>query len=242
MAQGSDLYKDRVEVSLDGRQIFYLFFGGAVVTCMVFVLGVVVGKKVEARSHVDRLHSTSARDPLAALDRIEGSEPLTFRNALSQGQVVTAPVEQEIADLQRVRAAATTSAKSSKESKLTSEPASVAPKAVEPAAGSSKDKDAKDVKLANDSKDAKNPKAVASDGKDAKVSKDKNNKSSVDLKDAKLSKEIKEQTESKDSKAKFTLQSSKLLSTAKELFIACAAVPIKPWMLPTKPRRSLNIR
>ena len=103
MAQGSDLYKDRVEVSLDGRQIFYLFFGGAVVTCMVFVLGVVVGKKVEARSHVDRSHNASARDPLAALDRLENGAPLTFRASLTQGQAAIAPVEQEISDLERVR-------------------------------------------------------------------------------------------------------------------------------------------
>ena len=38
----SELYKDKIEVSLDGRQIFYLFFGGAVVACLVFVLGVTV--------------------------------------------------------------------------------------------------------------------------------------------------------------------------------------------------------
>ena len=41
----SELYKDKIEVSLDGRQIFYLFFGGAVVACLVFVLGVMVGRR-----------------------------------------------------------------------------------------------------------------------------------------------------------------------------------------------------
>src|ERR1041384_6132748 len=44
-----ELYKDKIEVSLDGRQIFYLFFGGAVIVGLVFVLGVMVGRRVEAR-------------------------------------------------------------------------------------------------------------------------------------------------------------------------------------------------
>ena len=56
-----ELYKDKIEVSLDGRQIFYLFFGGAVVACLVFVLGVMVGRRLEARSHVDRAAATSDR-------------------------------------------------------------------------------------------------------------------------------------------------------------------------------------
>ena len=42
-----ELYKDKIEVSLDGRQIFYLFFGGAVIVGLVFVLGVMVGRRVE---------------------------------------------------------------------------------------------------------------------------------------------------------------------------------------------------
>ncbi|MCE9580627.1 MAG: SPOR domain-containing protein [Deltaproteobacteria bacterium] len=66
-----ELYKDKIEVSLDGRQIFYLFFGGAVIACLVFVLGVLVGKRVEARAHVDRPGTTAARDPLAAIDALD---------------------------------------------------------------------------------------------------------------------------------------------------------------------------
>ena len=52
MSRETELYKDKIEVSLDGRQIFYLFFGGAVIVGMVFVLGVMVGRRVEARGHV----------------------------------------------------------------------------------------------------------------------------------------------------------------------------------------------
>lgn len=90
-----ELYKDKVEVSLDGRQIFYLFFGGAVIVGIVFVLGVLVGRRVEARGHVDRARTTAAVDPLAALDRLEGSGEMAFRGALT-GKEATAPVEKKI--------------------------------------------------------------------------------------------------------------------------------------------------
>lgn len=80
----TELFKDKVEVSLDGRQIFYLFFGGAVIACLVFVLGVMVGKRVEARSHVHAEAQTSpADDPLAALDKLSADDgDLAFPEAL----------------------------------------------------------------------------------------------------------------------------------------------------------------
>ncbi len=82
----SDLYKDKIEISLDGRQVFYLFFGGAVIACLVFVLGVMVGRRVEARAHVDQAAATSTeRDPLAALDRLDGADAMSFRSALTGG-------------------------------------------------------------------------------------------------------------------------------------------------------------
>ena len=61
MSRETELYKDKIEVSLDGRQIFYLFFGGAVIVGMVFVLGVMVGRRVEARGHVERAHAGGDR-------------------------------------------------------------------------------------------------------------------------------------------------------------------------------------
>jgi DedD protein len=94
----SELYKDKVEVSLDGRQIFYLFFGGAVIVGIVFVLGVLVGRRVEARGHVDRARTTAAADPLAALDRLEGNGEMAFRGALT-GKEATAPVEKKIDEI-----------------------------------------------------------------------------------------------------------------------------------------------
>jgi DedD protein len=66
-----ELFRDKIEVSLDGRQIFCLFCGGAVIASLVFVLGVMVGRRVEARSGADRsAEAAPASDPLAALDRL----------------------------------------------------------------------------------------------------------------------------------------------------------------------------
>jgi cell division septation protein DedD len=100
----SELYKDKIEVSLDGRQIFYLFFGGAVIVGMVFVLGVMVGRRVEARGHLDRTDPSAAADPLAALDRLERSDHLSFHGALTGSDAPT-DVEKAIGELEKRRAA-----------------------------------------------------------------------------------------------------------------------------------------
>jgi len=97
-----ELYKDKVEVSLDGRQIFYLFFGGAMIVGVVFVLGVLVGRRVEARGHIDRARTTSATDPLAALDRLEGSGGLAFRGTLT-GKDAPTDVDKTIDQLEKAR-------------------------------------------------------------------------------------------------------------------------------------------
>jgi cell division septation protein DedD len=99
-----ELYKDKIEVSLDGRQIFYLFFGGAVIVGMVFVLGVMVGRRVEARGHLDRADPPAASDPLAALDRLERSDHLSFHGALTGSETPT-DVEKAIGELEKRRAA-----------------------------------------------------------------------------------------------------------------------------------------
>jgi len=89
----TELFKDKIEVSLDGRQIFFLFFGGAVIASLVFVLGVMVGKRVEARAHVERNATTSATlDPLAALDQLSADqrdEDLAFPAALTGGETAS---------------------------------------------------------------------------------------------------------------------------------------------------------
>jgi DedD protein len=98
MSRESELYKDKIEVSLDGRQIFYLFFGGAVIVGLVFVLGVMVGRRVEARGHVDRAKTAAAVDPLAALDRLEGGNGLSFEGSLRGAETPKPDVEKQIED------------------------------------------------------------------------------------------------------------------------------------------------
>ena len=131
----SELYKDKIEVSLDGRQIFYLFFGGAVVACLVFVLGVMVGRRLEARGHVDKVAATSAqRDPLAALDRLGAGEgSMTFPNALGGSGGPSAAVDREIAALGARKAAAPAKAVEPPAAKG-EEPKAEEPKAAEPKA------------------------------------------------------------------------------------------------------------
>ena len=93
-----ELYKDKIEVNLDGRHIFYLFFGGSVLVGLVFVLGVMVGRRVEARGHVDSARTQAAADPLAALDNLEseGKPSLSFHSALASGTHGTSEVERAI--------------------------------------------------------------------------------------------------------------------------------------------------
>jgi cell division protein FtsN len=90
-----DLFKDKIEVSLDGRQIFYLFFGGAVIASLVFVLGVMVGKRLESRTHVaDSAQTSAVLDPLAALDQLgsdERAQELAFPKQLIKSAPAPAP-------------------------------------------------------------------------------------------------------------------------------------------------------
>jgi len=105
MSREPELYKDKIEVSLDGRQVFYLFFGGAVIVGLVFVLGVMVGRRVEARGHVERAHVEAALDPLAALDRLEGGSGLSFQGALRGAEPKASDVvEKKIAEVAKEKA------------------------------------------------------------------------------------------------------------------------------------------
>src|SRR5438132_7773564 len=88
-------WKDRIEVRLDNRQVFFLFFGSAIVACMLFVLGVIVGKRLEGRG---RALAPIVEDPLATLDRfgaerggaVAAPSALTFPRALLGGGSSTA--------------------------------------------------------------------------------------------------------------------------------------------------------
>ena len=83
-------WREKIEVRLDNRQVFFLFFGSALVACMLFVLGVMVGKRIESRGQAD---APVMADPLAALDRARQpppgvaapDQPLTFQSTLVSG-------------------------------------------------------------------------------------------------------------------------------------------------------------
>ncbi len=78
-------WKDKVELSLDGRQIFFLFFGSAALACLIFVAGVLIGKRLEARALA--MAPAPVEDPLAALDQLgdadQADDGLTFHRALT---------------------------------------------------------------------------------------------------------------------------------------------------------------
>ncbi len=77
-----DRWKDKVELSLDGRQIFFIFFGSSIIACMIFVFGIMLGKRLEARALA--LSPPQAEDPLAALDQLsDADDGLTFHHALT---------------------------------------------------------------------------------------------------------------------------------------------------------------
>lgn len=87
-----DRWRDKIELRLDNRQVFFLFFGSAVVACMLFVLGVMVGKRIESRGAAA---APEIQDPLTVLDRARqpaagaaaADEDLTFPNTLMGGNV-----------------------------------------------------------------------------------------------------------------------------------------------------------
>lgn len=57
--------KDRIDLSLDNRQVFLLFVASAVVVTLVFALGVVVGKRMAPSAA-----AKAPTDPLALLDQL----------------------------------------------------------------------------------------------------------------------------------------------------------------------------
>jgi hypothetical protein len=76
-------WKDKIEVRLDNRQVAFLFFGSALVACLLFILGVIVGKRIESRGHAV---APEIEDPLALLDRVAATE----RPALEAPKVAAA--------------------------------------------------------------------------------------------------------------------------------------------------------
>jgi hypothetical protein len=106
-----DRWRDKIELRLDNRQVFFLFFGSAVVACMLFVLGVMVGKRIESRGAAA---APDVQDPLAVLDRARqpapsaavADEELTFPSTLIAGSQKARPAAVKVAAVAAVKAAA----------------------------------------------------------------------------------------------------------------------------------------
>jgi len=215
MRSEPELYKDKIEVSLDGRQIFYLFFGGAVIACLVFVLGVLVGKRVEARAHTDHPGTSAARDPLAALDALDAtSHATTPQPAPPAGQMERAVADLEGAQKQARAAAAAPAPAPAKPPVVVADedPAPVAKPADDKKEEKKKDEKKADEKKKKDD-DAAEPAAKPVDDKIAKKddapAKDDAKKDDAKKDDAKKD-DAKKDDAKKDEKrkARYTLQLS----------------------------------
>ena len=137
-----DKWKDKVELSLDNRQIFFLFFGLSVVGCFVFALGVMVGRRVDfgPEGQVAAL----AGDGLTLFgDEDEEPAELSFKQALAEPAHVGLPETRDPEDLEKAseapKAETVVAAATTPESAKPAEPAAAkpepvkAPKATKPA-------------------------------------------------------------------------------------------------------------
>lgn len=80
--QDQHKWRDRFEIALDGRQIFWIFAGSVVALSLVFSLGVVVGRRLAAD-----VQTRPETDPLALLDQLsqgaaEDQDDLVFSREL----------------------------------------------------------------------------------------------------------------------------------------------------------------
>ena len=83
-------WKDKVEFSLDNRQIFFLFFGLSVLGCFVFVLGVMAGKRV-AWEPDGRVASLATADSLDMLEDELVDDGFEFREGLAASELEAIP-------------------------------------------------------------------------------------------------------------------------------------------------------
>lgn len=88
-------WKDKVELNLDNRQIFFLFFGLSVVGCFVFALGVMVGRRVEVGPGGE-VAALSA-DSLSILDgHGEVETELSFQQGLKTSDIDAVPPTRDL--------------------------------------------------------------------------------------------------------------------------------------------------
>jgi cell division protein FtsN len=101
-------WKDKVELSLDNRQIFFLFFGLSVIGCFVFALGIMTGRRLQWEPGQEAA-ATGNANSLALLDETdEAEERFAFRQGLAESDAEALPPtrdpEQPPRDEEQVRA------------------------------------------------------------------------------------------------------------------------------------------
>ena len=77
-------WKDKVELTLDNRQIFFLFFGVSVVGCFVFGLGMMVGRRIDFDVQGEGV--AQPQDSLALLQTADEIDdvPFSFKEGLRE--------------------------------------------------------------------------------------------------------------------------------------------------------------
>lgn len=148
-------WKDKVELNLDNRQIFFLFFGLSVVGCFVFALGVMVGRRVEVGPGGE-VAALSA-DSLSILDgHGEVETELSFQEGLKTSDIDDIPptrdLEAEAAAEEAKALGIPTAAIAQAEPAPEPAPKAAAPKAAKPKAAAKPSK--KPVALASSNKTA----------------------------------------------------------------------------------------
>lgn len=153
-------WKDKVELSLDNRQIFFLFFGLSVVGCFVFALGVMTGRKLTWEPD-GRVAALSPEDSLDLLADATDEHGFTFKEGLAASSAEGLPETRDPAEPPRDEDEVKAEKKAAKE----------AEKAAAKQAAAD-EKQAADAKAAQAAKDAALASADAKVGKgDASASK-----------------------------------------------------------------------
>lgn len=84
-------WKDKVELSLDNRQIFFLFFGLSVIGCFVFALGIMTGRRLQWEPG-QQAAALGDDNSLALLDETEQpDERFAFRQGLAESDAEALP-------------------------------------------------------------------------------------------------------------------------------------------------------
>jgi cell division protein FtsN len=86
-------WKDKVELSLDNRQIFFLFFGLSVIGCFVFALGIMTGRRIdwEPGHEAAALGGQDSLELLEEGDEEAQGERFAFQQGLSESDAAAIP-------------------------------------------------------------------------------------------------------------------------------------------------------